>query len=146
MAVATKNAYIERGAHILGNAKIFGTVVVKDKSVVSGNVKLYDACQVRDTAQLSGDIRGAGTAKFYGDVKVFGNGNFQGQADISSSSDWATFIHDGKTITLYKSRCDNGYEINVDGVDTNLVEISVTISHILAKYLSQLIKSKSWTT
>ena len=146
MAVANKNAYVERGAHIFGNSKIFGTVAVKGKAVVSGNVKLYDACQVLDNAHLSGDIRGAASAKFYGDAKVFGNGHFQGQADISSASDWLTLIHEGKTITLYKSRAPNGYEVNIDGIDTNLVELSVTVSATLARYLNQLIKAKKWPT
>lgn len=144
MAQTHKNAYIERTAHVIGNAKVFGGVVVKGKGVVSGNVKLYDGVQVLDNAQLSGDVRGAGGAKFYGDVKVMGNGTFQGEADISSVEDWLSMIHDGKVITIYKSRCATGFEINVDGIDTNLVELSILISDKLAKFLNQFVKGKKW--
>jgi len=142
----SKNAYIAKDAHVFGNAKVFGTSVMKDSAVISGNVKLYDACQIYDTAHISGDMRVAGTAKIYGNTKLFGVGHIQGEADISSSNDWLTMVYAGKVITIYKSRCDTGFEVNLDGVNTNLVELSVLVSDKVARYLNQLVKERKWVT
>ena len=81
---------------------------------------------ISGNARVSGDARVLGNAQVFGDALVFGD------ADISSNRDWFLFTYEGQTLTGYRSRNADGYELNIDGVSItkDQIESIATLFHI----------------
>ena len=77
-----------------------------------------------------------GNARVSGNAQVFGDARVSGNADISSNRDWFLFTYEGQTLTGYRSRNADGYELNIDGVSITKDQIE---SIALLFYLNELI-------
>ena len=100
--------------NILGDARVSGDARVFGNAWVGGNARVSD------------------NARVYGDAQVWGNARVWGDADISGNRDWFSFIYEGQTLTGYRSRNADGYELNIDGVSItkDQIESIATLFHI----------------
>jgi len=61
-----------------------------------------------------------------------------GDADISGNRDWFSFIYEGQTLTGYRSRNTDGYELNINGESITKDQISIgmilSINELIAKF------------
>ena len=121
-------AYIENKNKVYGDAQVYGNAWVSGNARVSGNAQVYGDARVYGNAWVYGD------AQVYGDAWVSGNARVYGKADIQSNDDWFSFICQGKTLTGYRSRNDDGYELNLDGKDFMLFDIDPRMVEFV-KYL-----------
>ena len=87
-------AYIENSNKVSGNANVYGDALVYGDAVVSGN------------------------------ANVSGNAFVSGEANISSNDDWFSLIYSGKTLTGYRSRNADGYELNIDGLAVTIGDVA----------------------
>ena len=74
-------------------------------------------------ARVSDNARVSGNAQVWGDAQVSGDAVVWGDADISSVRDWFSFTYEGQTLTGYRSRNTDGYELNIDGKSITLHNI-----------------------
>ena len=81
---------------------------------------------------ISGNAQVSGNARVFGDARVRGDAWVWGDADISSVRDWFSFTYEGQTLTGYRSRNADGYELNIDGVSItkDQIESIATLFHI----------------
>ena len=94
---------ISGNAQVFGDARVYGDAQVSDNALVSGNAKVYDNARV------------SGNAQVWGNAQVSGDAWVSGDADISCNRDWFLFTYEGQTLTGYRSRNADGYELNIDG-------------------------------
>jgi carbonic anhydrase/acetyltransferase-like protein (isoleucine patch superfamily) len=76
-----------------------------DSAWVTGNARVTDDAQVGDNAWVGG------YARVGGDAWVGDNAWVGGYAHIMSDTDWTMIIAMIDTLTAYRSRCADGYEI-----------------------------------
>ena len=91
---------------------------ISDNARVYGNAWVYGNARISDNARISGD------ARIYGNAWVYSNAWVYGNADISSNNDWFSFTYEGQTITGYRSRNNDGYELNINGMSVDRAGIS----------------------
>ena len=110
---------------------------VSGNAHVSGDARVYGNAHVSDNALVTGDAYVTGDAHVYGDAHVSGNANVFGNADIQSNDDWFSFIYQGKTLTGYRSRNEQGYELNINFESVQLEDLDINISNLVKHLIGE---------
>ena len=108
---------------------------ISDNARVYGNAWVYGNARISDNARISGD------ARIYGNAWVYSNAWVYGNADISSNNDWFSFTYEGQTITGYRSRNNDGYELNINGRSVDRADIpSVNVVNLINELIGKFDK------
>lgn len=92
---------------------------------------------IQDNAQVSGDAWVRGDAEVWDNAQVSGNAQVQGEADILCNADWFSFIYDGKTLTGFRSRNTDGYELNINGEPITKDQLSIGMIFCINELISK---------
>jgi len=133
MAYIQNTNNVKNGARVTGKAMVAQDAVVYARGWIDGNAQVFGSAVIHRNSLIRGN------ARVYGNAQICNNAYIKGEADISCDNDWFTMNYNGKTLTGYRARNRQGYELFVgNGDDVSLAAIEpsfrATVIYMISRF------------